>query len=342
MRPGLSLPVSRAGLLVAVIALLTIVIAALALRNWGPLQVEAASASLTIESMPAGADVLSGGVWKGKTPLTLTVNPGEHTFELLHDGYRKPLRAVARAGAAVVHHVDFDTTAPDVPKKSSLRISTEPSNLRVVVDGEAKGTSPLTIEGIQPGKHRVQVIGASGTLDRPVEVAEGESASVIISAAIGAAPAPAPARAPARPAGPSAGWLTVASPVALQIIEGREIIGTSASSRIMLPTGRHELTLTNSEIGFTEKRNVQISAGDSTSIKVQLPNAPLSINAVPWAEVWVDGVRLGPTPIGNHDVRLGSHEVVFRHPEFGEKKETVTVTLTKPARVSVDMRKSGS
>ena len=334
MRPGLSLPINRAGMLIALIAILSVAIVWIAVRNWSPFQVEAASASLTIESVPAGADVLSGGAWKGKTPLTLTVNPGEHTFELLHNGHRKPLRAVARAGAAVVHHIEFESVAPEAARTASLRITTEPSNLRVVVDGVTKGTSPLTVEDIAPGAHKVQVTGTSGTLERQVDVAAGESASVIITAMS----APAPPRA----AGPAAGWLTVASPVALQIIEGKDIIGTSASPRILLPTGRHELTLTNTEIGFTEKRNIQITAGESASVKVQLPNAPLNINAVPWAEVWVDGVRLGATPIGNHQVRLGPHEVVFRHPDFGEKRQTVTVTLTKPARVSVDMRKSGS
>jgi hypothetical protein len=41
-------------------------------------------------------------------------------------------------------------------------------------------------------------------------------------------------------------------------------------------------------------------------------------------------------------VRLGSHEIVFRHPELGERRQTVIVTLGSPARVSVDMRKPGS
>jgi len=70
-----------------------------------------------------------------------------------------------------------------------------------------------------------------------------------------------------------------------------------------------------------------------------MPNAPLSINAQPWAEVWVDGNRIGETPIGNHQVRIGSHEIVLRHPDLGERRQSVTVTLTTPARVSVDMRK---
>lgn len=317
-------------LVVTVVTLVAFGVAGYFLRDWRPFKVEAASASLTIESLPAGAEVLSGGVWKGRTPLTLAVTPGEHAFELMYEGRRKPLRAVARAGAAVVHHVEFDTPAPPSPvKTSSLRVTTQPANLRVRIDGISRGMSPLTIEDIAPGVHKVQVVGATSTIERTVDVVAGEAAAVIITAA-------------AAPAGPSAGWLTVSSPVPLHIREGNDIIGTSAASKIMLPAGRHELVLVNDAIGFSEKRTVQVGGGASASVKVDLPSAPLSINALPWAEVWLDGKRLGETPIGNLHVRLGAHEIILRHPELGERKQTVTVTMNAPARVSVDMRKPGS
>jgi hypothetical protein len=307
-------------------------IAAYSVRNWERLQVEAASASLTIESVPAGAEVLAGGVSQGKTPLTISVTPGEHAFEVVSEGRRKPLRAVARAGAAVVHHVDFEGAPPVAPKKkASLRITTDPRNLRVSVDGVRRGTSPLTINGIEPGTHRVQVFAATGTVEKKVEVAAGESAAVIVSAPRLAAPS-----------GPVAGWLTVHSPVTMQIVDDSGVIGTSASSRIMLPAGRHDLRIVNEAIGYLASRTVQISAGSNTSINVDLPTAPLNINAQPWAEVWVDGKRLGETPIGNYRVRLGPHDIVFRHPELGERKQSVMVTLKSPARVWVDMKKSGS
>jgi hypothetical protein len=95
-------------------------------------------------------------------------------------------------------------------------------------------------------------------------------------------------------------------------------------------------------LGFSERRVVQVRAGSTASLKVEMPTAPLSINALPWAEVWLDGARIGETPIGNRPVRLGTHELQFRHPQYGERRETVTVTLTTRARVSVDMKKGGS
>jgi hypothetical protein len=38
-------------------------------------------------------------------------------------------------------------------------------------------------------------------------------------------------------------------------------------------------------------------------------------------------------------VTLGSHDIVFRHPDLGEQRHTVIVTLKTPARLSVDLRK---
>jgi serine/threonine-protein kinase len=64
----------------------------------------------------------------------------------------------------------------------------------------------------------------------------------------------------------------------------------------------------------------------------------MSFNAIPWAEVWVDGRQVGETPLANVSVPIGSHEVLFRHPELGEKHVRALVTATAPAKVSVDMR----
>ena len=63
-----------------------------------------------------------------------------------------------------------------------------------------------------------------------------------------------------------------------------------------------------------------MAAGKVTPIKVEFPKGTIALNAVPWAEVWVDGEKIGETPIGNLSLSLGPHEVVFRHPELGEQR----------------------
>ena len=65
----------------------------------------------------------------------------------------------------------------------------------------------------------------------------------------------------------------------------------------------------------------------------------MALNAQQWADVWIDGERVGETPIGNVSVPIGPHEIVFRHPQLGEQVVRATVTAGEAARVSVDMRK---
>ena len=37
-------------------------------------------------------------------------------------------------------------------------------------------------------------------------------------------------------------------------------------------------------------------------------------------------ILVGQTPIANIQISVGTHEMVFRHPQFGERKQTIVVT----------------
>jgi hypothetical protein len=69
------------------------------------------------------------------------------------------------------------------------------------------------------------------------------------------------------------------------------------------------------------------------------PRGLVNLNAAPWAEVWVEGRKVGDTPLANLQLTLGVREITFRHPELGERRVTVTVKGTGPVAVSIDMTK---
>jgi hypothetical protein len=106
----------------------------------------------------------------------------------------------------------------------------------------------------------------------------------------------------------------------------------------MMASGRHELELVSTALGYQSTRVVQVAPGKVAAITVDVPQGVVNLNAAPWAEVWIDGQRVGETPIGNLAVAIGPHEIVFKHPQFGEKKHAVSVTLGAPVRLSVDMK----
>jgi hypothetical protein len=136
--------------------------------------------------------------------------------------------------------------------------------------------------------------------------------------------------------GTAAGWLAVKAPIALDIYEEGTLLGTTATDRLMLPAGRHEIDLVNANLEFRRRITVQVSAGGTSTTAVEVPNGTLSVNALPWADVWIDGRPFGSTPLGNLSIPVGSHEIVWRHPQLGERRRTIAVGVSKPVRIGVD------
>ena len=128
------------------------------------------------------------------------------------------------------------------------------------------------------------------------------------------------------------------APFSLEIREEGRLVGTTDADRLMLAAGRHDIELVNEALGYRVTRVVQVMPGKVERLTVDLPKGTVSLNATPWAEVWVDGQRVGETPLGNLSIPIGPHEVVFRHPQFGEKRHAISVTMSAPTRVSVDMK----
>jgi PEGA domain. len=124
----------------------------------------------------------------------------------------------------------------------------------------------------------------------------------------------------------------------MEIREQGRLIGTTDADRLMLAAGRHELDLVNESLGYRATRVVQVGPGKVAAISLDLPMGVLNLNAAPWAEVWIDGKRVGETPIGNLSVSIGPHEIVFKHPQLGEKRHAISVTVGAPVRLSVDMK----
>jgi hypothetical protein len=139
-------------------------------------------------------------------------------------------------------------------------------------------------------------------------------------------------------AGPVSGWITVKAPFAMEIREQGRLIGTTDTDRLMMAAGRHELDFVSESLGYRATRVVQIGPGKIVPISLDLPQGVVNLNASPWAEVWIDGRRVGETPIGNLAVSIGPHEVVFKHPQLGEKRHAISVTLGGPVRLSVEMK----
>jgi hypothetical protein len=268
------------------------------------------------------------------------------------DWTRRLLAAAAIAlalGILVIFAVAGFSWPTGSASTGSFSITTNPAGIPVVIDGVSRGATPLALD-LPSGEHVVELIGKQERRRIPVTIRAGgqvshhhelpDSPMVANPVAGPGTTAPPVVTVPARvEREPSAGgWITVAAPAEVQILENARLLGSSQVERIMLPAGRHDLDIVNATLGVRARRSVQVTAGRVTPVSLEWPTGALAVNAVPWAEVFIEGKPVGETPIGNLRVPVGAHEVVFRHPDLGERRSAVTVTVGETARLAVDMR----
>jgi hypothetical protein len=227
-----------------------------------------------------------------------------------------------QAGGQVSQYLEF----ADTPMTGMLVIHSQPAGAQVTVDGVERGTAPITIEELSPGDHEVVLRNAEGSSKHVVKVLAGTTAS-LVAPVVGVSGD-----------GPVSGWVKVTAPFTVEIFENGKLLGTTDSDRLMMAAGRHVLTLVNETLKYREQKIVAVAPGKVAAFRIELPKGSVNLNAMPWAEVFIDGKRVGETPIGNLEVPIGPHEIVFRHPQLGEKRHAISVTAAAPVRLSVAMK----
>jgi hypothetical protein len=317
---------SRRPLMLVAVAVLLMVLGGggfVAYKFYGIGRGAPAMGTLVVQSSPVGVQVFVDGLDRGVTPARLSLTPGSHILELRGKGVPRVIPLSMTAGAELSQYLEF----ADTPETGYLAIQSDPPGARVFVDGTERGIAPLTVPDLAPGEHTVVLQAGEGASAKHVVIVQaGAQASLVAPVAAAA------------PAGPVSGWISVKSPVTIEILQNGRMIGSSDSDRVMLASGKHELEFVNQTLNLRMSRTVQITPGKVASLTLELPRGVVHLNASPWAEVWIDGQRAGDTPLGNISLPLGSHEVVFRHPQLGEKRHAISVTAGVPVRLVVDMK----
>ncbi len=276
-----------------------------------------------LNSRPDGAAVMVDGVSRGVTPLELELAAGSHDVVFRAVGGERQIVLKVEGGSRVSENVDMP--AP-VPTGGAIEIVSDPAGARVTIDGAASGSTPVTIHNVTAGRHSVVIGQGSAVVTRTVDVANGATASIFASLAGQSGTA-------------ASGTLTVDCPIEVRILESGQLLGLSNGAPIVLTAGRHQLDLVNETLDLRVSRSVTIEPNKSAKVSVAVPSGTLSVNAAPWAEVFVDGHSVGVTPLGALSLTVGSHEIVWRHPQLGERRRTVVVGAQAPARVTMDFTK---
>jgi hypothetical protein len=124
--------------------------------SWAQFVIESREARLTIHSFPEGAAVYINGLYRGETPLQLTVNPGRAHIKLIRDGYSAwEQMVVLQQGTLLPIEVRLNA-APLMPSPARLLIQSEPSGAAVYINGLYRGLTPIEIS-VTPGYVALQL-----------------------------------------------------------------------------------------------------------------------------------------------------------------------------------------
>jgi PEGA domain len=201
----------------------------------------------------------------------------------------------------------------------------------VIVNGQQVGVTPMTLT-LSPDVRSIAVqtraSEATAPSGMPAVVPAADSAPNSAAAANAIALASARER---------RGGLRIVSPVEVQVLEGERVLGSTADGPIVTTAGRHELDFINSAVGYRSRQVVDIKAGQIVRMTVTMPDGRVSINAVPWAQVLINGNSVGDTPLANLSLPAGEHQITFRHPQLGEQTQRVMVKSGALTRVSATL-----
>ena len=226
--------------------------------------------------------------------------------------------ATSKGHVAVAVPAPVPAQATTRKARGGLRVNSTPAGAVVLVNGQSRGITPLTLTDLQAGRYTIELRSTAGSLKRTVTVATDKTAEVnelIFS-----------------------GWLAVYSPFELAITEGERALRLDDRSQIMLPPGPHELRLVNRALGYDAVRQVELKPGELVTLSVKPPPSTMTVTATEAAEVWLDGARVGETPLNAVPVELGTHEIVVKRAAGGERRFTVAVTVN-PLMLNVDFSK---
>jgi hypothetical protein len=132
---------------------------------------------LVVQSRPEGARVTIDNEDRGVTPLTVRVSPGTHVLQV-RVGAAEPrvIPLMIRAGTQTAQYVELQ----GVSSTGVLEVRSEPSSARVTIDGQARGSTPLTLRDITPGDYQVVLERAGWKSTQVVHIEPGTVAQLVV------------------------------------------------------------------------------------------------------------------------------------------------------------------
>ncbi|MBQ7722048.1 MAG: PEGA domain-containing protein [Kiritimatiellae bacterium] len=274
----------------ASLAALALVVSAMFVQAAPPAPPPEPQGVVTIESTPDHAEIVIDRATRGQTPAELTLAPGRHLLVVRADGHRPEYRTIdVDDGARISLSVALR------PYTSVILASSDPEGAEVTVDGVSYGPSPALVSSVPIGTHRVG-FSMPGYKDKTVEVQVVDRSPRKVSATLASDTATL--------------HVTCAVPEAQLFVNGVSAgQGTATVSKI--PAG--EVEVKAEAKGYRPYvASLSLAEGEESKLDIQLDMLPSSVQVVtspPGANVRIDGVLRGTSPLTIAEIAPGNHGI---------------------------------
>ena len=108
--------------------------------------------------------------------------------------------------------------------------------------------------------------------------------------------------------------------------------------KIRLSAGEHTLKLSNDNFAGVVSDTVTIPGNAILSKKYSFnDHGYLQIVVVPWADVFIDGIHVGQTPLEKLNVPVGKHTVRLEHPQLGQQEKEIDIRSREATLLRLEM-----
>jgi hypothetical protein len=291
----------------------------------------------SISSAPSGGNVYFDGSYKGTTPVTVEVasqgTPG-HTVSISLSGYETWSTSLS-GNPASGQTIPVTAYLTAIQSYGSISVTSNPSGATAVLDGGSSQTTPCTFTGVSPGSHTVYVSKSGYTgVSKTVTVSGGSTTQVSVT--LNQVP-------------PETGTIYVVStPQGANAYVDGVYYGITPALATGLSPGNHQVRISLS--GFQDwVGTVYVASGSTTTVTQTLhvgtptPTQSTGTGAVAvssnpsGAQVFVDNVYEGITPLTIPSVQPGTHSFLIRLAGYADWQVSETVQSGQTTQIAATL-----
>jgi serine/threonine protein kinase len=278
------------------------------------------------------------------TPATLKLEPGSYVLTVQREGYVPSNEQIEiKPGDNLRRNIMLEPLASG----TGFTLVSEPAGAQALLDGHAlDGVTPLKVQSVMPGKHKIEVKSPSGAWAQVVTIEAGKMIDLHATLALAGAavpPAPKPAAKPAlamkkaEPPTPS----EKPRPLPVASLDDNRPRAKKTAPVIDLPdekpAAKKDVKAPEKTAAPAEKPAVAASSGGGG-------DGWLRLGSKPWTNIVVDGKETGlHTPQTHMKLAAGGHRITLTNAQFNIKETfSVEIKAGETETVIKDLRQQGS